>query len=279
MTLPTPYYDEDGITIYHGDAREVLPSLPPVDLLITSPPYNLDGNSCGYGGAKYVNPDYLTESLLDAICDAHARYKWLNIQVLSANKVIFLQWLGKRANCVKDIMVWVKPNPQPAMATGLLNSGFELLLCLSDYEPYKRPFPDVAWRGTVNNVQYFPSASSSNGEARVHHATFPPQLPLFLLETFGGKSVLDPCCGTGTTLRVAKDAGCTAIGIEIEEKYVEIAIRRLQQEVLPLGEEKRNGQDSDMSRLCRPDVQRMQVLQSMQTEGDAQFPLWEKDQH
>jgi len=46
--LPTPYYDCDGITIYHGDCREILPYLPKVDLVLTDPPYNI-------GFTKYLH--------------------------------------------------------------------------------------------------------------------------------------------------------------------------------------------------------------------------------
>jgi DNA modification methylase len=67
-----------------------------------------------------------------------------------------------------------------------------------------------------------------------HTSTFPPALilPCVLAGTPPGGTVLDPFCGTGTTLAVAKENGCCAIGIEIEERYCEIAARRMAQEVL-----------------------------------------------
>jgi len=60
-----------------------------------------------------------------------------------------------------------------------------------------------------------------------------------LLECCPWSDVLDPTCGTGTTLQAAKKLGKSAIGIEIEEKYCEIAAKRLSQEVLQFEPEQR----------------------------------------
>jgi modification methylase len=65
-----------------------------------------------------------------------------------------------------------------------------------------------------------------------HPAPFPLALPAHAIETTGAKIVLDPFCGSGTTLRAAKDAGIQAIGIERSEKYCQMAVDRLRQEVL-----------------------------------------------
>lgn len=70
----------------------------------------------------------------------------------------------------------------------------------------------------------------------------PTEKPLELISTFIAAtitetgSVLDPFCGSGTTLRAAKDLGRKALGIEISESYCEIAANRLRQEVLQFGE-------------------------------------------
>ena len=65
--LPTPYYDQDNITIYHGDCREILPYLPKVDLVLTDPPYGINivkvggGKPFGkVGGRNWIQPkDYI----------------------------------------------------------------------------------------------------------------------------------------------------------------------------------------------------------------------------
>lgn len=124
----TPYYEQDGITIYHGDCLDVMSSLAPVDHMITDPPYSQH---------------------------THAK-----------------QWIGKA----------LTDGGRPRVSTAHKELGFEALT---------------------------------------------PELR--------GDLILDPFMGSGTTLVAAKRLGRKAIGIELEEKYCEIAARRLQQGALNLG--------------------------------------------
>jgi len=226
-----PYYKDDWVTIYHGDCREILPEIERVDWVITSPPYGMDKNNCAR--KKYINPDILDKSLLDAIADANADYILLNIQALSANKRLLWEWIGSRASELKDVAIWHKTQRPPQLEPGVMNCAFEFLFILSKKDPEKRKFP-CEWQGTVDNVFTFKGGGSTNICSDIHGATFPPKLPMTFIEKFRANIVCDPFMGSGTTLRAAKGLQRQAIGIEIEEKYCEIAARRMQQEVLPL---------------------------------------------
>jgi site-specific DNA-methyltransferase (adenine-specific) len=228
-----PYYDQDGITLYHGRCEQVLPFLSG-DVLLTSPPYGVQNNNMAerhkhkYGD----NPDTLTRAMLDAFANANCKWKFINIQALSDNKRMLWQWIGGNADRMKEVLVWTKENPPPAMEPGVLDSAFEFVFCLSDGDSHKRKFDGRDWRGGISNVMR--SGVNSNPWAKHHRAAFPEWLPKWIIETFTdvGETVIDPCAGIGTTLRAAKDMGRRAIGVELDEKYCEIVANRLAQGVL-----------------------------------------------
>ena len=95
---------------------------------------------------------------------------------------------------------------------------------------------ELAWTNLEQPVRAFNfSHGALATEGKLHPTQKPAPLMRWALEFTTGQTILDPFMGSGTTLRAAKDLGRKAIGIEIEERYCEIAAKRLAQEVLDLG--------------------------------------------
>lgn len=204
MRLPKPYYEEPGITIYNADCREILPHLEPVDLVLTDPPYGLRERMNGgtWGAAeKYADLRGWDEApdgeLLKIIIEKSSHQI-----VWGGNYFPFLPsrcWL-----------VWDKQNAVRTMSD-----------CELAWTSFDMPAKRFSW------------------PVGVHAWGHPTEKPLELISWCLGffhtaSTILDPFMGSGTTLRAAKDLGRKAIGIEIEEKYCEIAVKRLAQGVLPL---------------------------------------------
>ena len=191
----TPYYDEDGITIYHGDCREVLPALRPVPLVVTDPPYP------GYDKGWEV-PD--VAAILASID--------------SPIKVVF--WPVLVPSPLPEHTaehIWHKPNGQSRY-------HYERVL-VSGGSPGAK-----VWRVAAilpNYVQYA-------AECVDHPTQKPVKLLHHILCQYPADLVLDPFMGSGTTLKAARDLSRKAIGIELDERYCEIAATRLAQGVLAL---------------------------------------------
>lgn len=144
----------------------------------------------------------------------------------------------------RDAVVWIQDAWDGACSWGSkwspnapnLRGSYETIL-LFHKGPWMRgrveqnDIPRESWSEYTRNVWKI-NPSQSNG----HPATFPPELPrrCILLSTWPGDVVLDPFCGSGTTLKVAKDLGRNAIGFDLSEKYVEMSRARCAQEVLAI---------------------------------------------
>mgnify|MGYP001566311637 CR=1 FL=1 len=215
----TPYYEHGGITIYHGDCREILPSLPKVDLVLTDPPYGIRHNFEGHGGGGAHNRRNLIRLIGDDILfDPRFLLK------IGKEQIIF----------GADHFHSLLPSTGSWIAWDKLD-GMESWDTFSDVE--------FAWHSCQHRARIFRMKwkgiacvkAGENGGRREH----PTQKPMALISwcvilSNSTGTILDPFMGSGTTLRAAKDLGRKAIGIEIEEKYCEIAAKRLAQEVLAL---------------------------------------------
>lgn len=205
MSLPKPYYDDGkGIVIYHADCREILPHLQKVDLVLTDPPYGI--GELMKGGTWGTAEKYEDMRRWDVLPSDDV------ITSILAKADISIIWGGNYFNLGSSRcwLVWDKQNAVPTTAA-----------C------------ELAWSNIDRPVQRF------SWPVGVHRHGHPTEKPLELIawsieqsRTTG--TILDPFMGSGTTLRAAKDLGRQCIGIELEEKYCEIAAKRLSQEVLPL---------------------------------------------
>jgi len=218
LTLPEPYYHNPdcGITIYHGDCRDILPYLEKVDLVLTDPPYGMKYRSNYY---KWGNPHNAiqgdSEFPMSIIFDCMSN---TTRAVLS-----FCRWsnLKELSPPPKSFIVWIKNN----WTAGDL------------YHEYGRQWEGIAFWPLRNHKFAGSRPSDIIYESRVpptkllHPTEKPIRLIKNILQHHIGDLILDPFMGSGTTLVAAKKLGRRAIGIEIEEKYCEIAVERLRQGV------------------------------------------------
>ncbi len=218
----TPYYDKGGITIYHADCRDVLPSLPvvPVDLILTDPPYGIAHSSSF--GATWQNTTIAGDD--DTACRDWV-LTWARARGVPA--ACFGSWKVPKPIGTRAVLVWDKG---PAFGMGDLSF------------PWKPSWEEIyiigdGWKGTRDEgVLRGHLVVSWESKGRRHPHEKPVSLMAYLLSKIEAERVLDPFAGTGSTLRAAKDRGLKAVGIEIEERYCEIAARRLEQEVFAWGE-------------------------------------------
>lgn len=216
-----PYYDDGrGIVIYHGDCREILPHLPKVDLVLTDPPYGIayDTGHRVPGVTPWSGQIYCDENT-SARDQALALLDGLPMLVFGSRKCnppagtrMVLVWDKGAALGMGDLELPWKPSSEEIYVIG---KGFR-------------------GKRDESNVIYAHPTQAMAKNGRVHPNEKPIKLIQKLLHKCPAGVVCDPFMGSGTTLRAAKDLGRKAIGIEIEERYCEIAARRLAQEVLAL---------------------------------------------
>lgn len=212
----TPYYEDEAVTIFHGDCRELLPSLSGT-LVCTDPPYN-----CGkdYG----VWDDDLPAAEYQEVMREIA-----SLCMLAAPNQA---WVAPRY----QLPFWLDVLPKSHLiairrgARGPYRGGWsdQFEIALSIGKPNK-PECDLWDDIRLKGEGYF------FREETFGHPGYTPYLigkRFVSLLSEQGDTIIEPFAGTGTILRAAKDLGRKAVGIEINEAYCEIAAKRMSQEVL-----------------------------------------------
>lgn len=226
-----PYYQDSFATIYHGDCREVLQTLSKqADIIIADPPFSVPvkyQNAKGehprsYGDLLVMEPffsDAFKAMKIASKLDAHVYV------CCDAESYPIFHKCGYAIWPQSQMLVWYKPTGR--RGRGWLNA-YELLI---HFRSAGTKYAD-GFRQNVFGIMPVRTLD------RQHPAEKPGSLVRHLSDAVvkDVAMMIDPFMGSGTTLRDAKDRGWKAIGIEIEEKYCEIAAKRLSQEVLDFRE-------------------------------------------
>jgi hypothetical protein len=224
-----PYYDQDGVTIYHGDCLDVLPTLGQVNHVITDPPYD----KWTHVGARTSKGGSIRPLGID-FAPVGSDVEWFLLPCLSlAHRwvIVFcaLEQLGAYQSSAPDAYVRsgvFRRHSGPQFSGDRPAQGAEGLAIL--HRPGQKK-----WNGGGVAAVW---ECSKETQTRLHPTPKPEKLMADLVMQFTdpGETILDPFMGSGTTLVAAKRLGRKAIGIEREEKYCEIAAKRLAQGALPL---------------------------------------------
>ena len=239
----TPYYDEDGITIYHGEAEDVLPTLAAggTDLILTDPPYNVsvrngrDGTTVGTvkrkdGSRREVrrnfgewDRDWQPEPFLR---EAVRLLRPGGSLLAFTSHYLVAPFLASGLD-FRSPVYWRKTNPSPAFPQQYVSAA-EMAMWMTKGGPWT--FNPDGFRPNVYDH------ASVGGTDRVHPNQKPVPLmaQLAAVHSCPGDLILDPFMGSGSTLRAVKRVDRRAVGIERDERYCEIAARRLAQGVLAL---------------------------------------------
>jgi site-specific DNA-methyltransferase (adenine-specific) len=224
-----PYYEHSGITIFHGDCREILPTVS-ANCFVTDPPYGVslgeieNGQARDKGQTAYTmfsdTPAYISEVVIPA-CRTMIESGMRGV-LTPGNRNAFLY------PTPDDVGVWYNP-----AGTGRGKWGYILAHLMLFYGKDPR-----AGKCATASSAWGLSDSVGNIKNKLHPCPKPLLFTGWEVEkvTELGDTVLDPFMGIGTTLIACKKRGLHAIGIEIEEKYCEIAAKRLSQEVFDFGD-------------------------------------------
>lgn len=241
-----PYFESDGVTLYCADCFDVLPHLSGIGALVTDPPYSsggaFRGDRMASAVSKYVNTDTLVyrPDFAGDNRDQRSFLSWCSLWLCAARKAMveggpvacFSDWrqvpvMTDALQCAgfvwRGLATWWKPGIR--MQRGRFSSSAEFVV-------WGTNGPALDHDGCPQNV-----TKCAPVDDKKHVAEKPVPVMAWCLGVVPpGSVVLDPFMGTGSTLRAAANAGMKAVGIDADERYVELAAKRLEQRVFRFAE-------------------------------------------
>ena len=222
--MTEPYYTDEFVTLYHGDCREVTEWLE-ADVLVTDPPYGIaweskHGDNRGPKSKRARTPSAVSGDDSPDTRDA-AMALWGDRPA-----AVFGSWRVARPEPLRALLIWNKEGAYSALCRSAFFTVHEEIYITGDgWLADGKPM-----RSVITTTEH-----RSQHTAAVGHPTPKPLdlMTALLVRTTG--TIADPFAGSGSTLVAAKRLGRKAIGVELEERYCEIAAKRLAQGVLDFG--------------------------------------------
>lgn len=229
--------------IYCESNLETMARMPDnfVDIVVTSPPYNL-GQRINGGFEKKEYSEYKdnlskdeyfrqTKIWIDELLRVTKYHIFWNIQEVTGNKGIVQFILNNYSEYLKETFIWAKTNPPSSIIDTMCSSGFEYIFCFSKDEPISRKFNycDFSNRNGDYAKNVIIKPVNSGKENGGHSFAFGEWLPNYFIKYFSkeGDLVYDPFMGTGTTAKSAHTYKRNWIGSELSQEYVDLANKRL----------------------------------------------------
>jgi site-specific DNA-methyltransferase (adenine-specific) len=234
--------------IYNENCLETMARMPDnfVDLIVTSPPYNINlrirGNEYCKRSKNENGPCNKYENFTDDL-DIDEYYEFQEavisdmirvskqsfyiIQLVTGNKEAVFKLIGRFCKEIKEFIIWDKKTAEPAISNNVLNSEFEIIIVFDKKTSRQRFFENGRFdRGTLSNILRI---SKSDAGSEKHKATFPLKLPKTIINYFSseGQIIYDPFMGLGTTAIASVDLKRNFIGSEISSDYCKLAEKRI----------------------------------------------------
>ena len=234
MSLPKPFYEHDSITIFHADCRDILPEISQVDLLLTDPPYGVNWQ----GRKRTMRHGQMLDKIIgdDGSLDITECLR-LSLKCLRRGRHVYIfgnPFIDELPLCKPTTLIWDKQ----IVGVGDLTSAWgksheEILFAVYEISQRNRELGYGNLTARLRKGSVLRCQRKHSEQVRQHPTEKPVEILRQMIESSSmlGEIVLDPFMGIGSTLVACRMESRKAIGIEIEEKYCEIAAKRLEQEV------------------------------------------------
>lgn len=223
--MTAPYYEDDLVTLYHGDALTEHTEWLDADVLVTDPPYGIEWKQ-RHGDARNMRKQTYSLNVIAGDGDAGARDAALTAWG-ARPAIVFGSWRVERPAGVRSLLIWNKEGAYSGPLNAAFFTNHEEVYVIGD-TAWRKSSPPL--RSVITTTEHRSQASRLAG----HPTPKPVSLMGALIDRCPPGTIADPFAGSGATLVAARNLGRRAIGVELEERYCELIARTLSAQPLDI---------------------------------------------